>query len=173
MSLKSRIGKTWMLPICAGVIAAHLVACGTILYPERRGQSAMERLDADIVILDGIGLFFFLVPGVIAFAVDFATGAIYLPRGQKSKVSDLLGDIEIHEEHLTARSVAEIERILGEATEVTIELESQSVVVFRAQEREDVRSRLRELNAGCPAQLGTEEVLELKGPAVLLRCGAV
>ena len=148
MRLKSRIGKTWMIAICTAVIAAQLVGCGTILYPERRGQSSMERLDADIVILDAIGLLFFLVPGVIAFAVDFATGTIYLPRGQKSKVSDLLGEPEIREEHLTARSIAEIERILGEATGLTIDLESQSVLVFRGQEREDVRSRLRELNAG-------------------------
>ena len=148
MRLKFRIGKTWMIPICAAVIAAQLVGCGTILYPERRGQSAMEKLDADIVILDGIGLLFFLVPGVIAFAVDFATGAIYLPRGQKSNVGDLLGEAEIREERLTVRSVAEIERILREATGLTIELESQSVLVFRGQEREDVRSRLRELNAG-------------------------
>jgi hypothetical protein len=29
--------------------------------------------------LDGIGLLLFFIPGVIAFAVDFATGAIYLP----------------------------------------------------------------------------------------------
>ena len=150
MRFKSRIGKTWMIPICTAVIAAQLVGCGTILYPERRGQSAMEKLDVDIVILDGIGLFFFLVPGVIAFAVDFATGAIYLPRGQKSKASDLLGELELREERLTVRSVAEMERILREATGLTIELESQSVLVFRAQETEDVRSRLRELNAGSP-----------------------
>ena len=155
MRLKSRIGKTWMIPICSAVIAAQLVGCGTILYPERRGQSAMERLDADIVILDGIGLFFFVVPGVIAFAVDFATGAIYLPRGQKSNVGDLLGELEIHQERLPVRSVAEIERILREATGLTIELASQSVLVFRAQEREDVRSRLRELNAGSSQHLPT------------------
>ena len=133
MRLKCRIGKSWMIPICAAVIAAQLVGCGTILYPERRGQSAMEKLDVDIVILDGIGLFFFLVPGVIAFAVDFATGAIYLPRGQKSKASDLLGELELREERLTVRSIAEIERLLREATGMTIELESQSVLVFRAQ----------------------------------------
>ncbi len=133
MRLKCRIGKSWMIPICAAVIAAQLVGCGTILYPERRGQSAMEKLDVDIVILDGIGLFFFLVPGVIAFAVDFATGAIYLPRGQKSKASDLLGELELREERLTVRSIAEIERILREATGMTIALESQSVLVFRAQ----------------------------------------
>jgi len=155
MRLKSRIGKTWMIPICSAVIAAQLVGCGTILYPERRGQSSMERLDADIVILDTIGLFFFLVPGVIAFAVDFATGAIYLPRGQKSNVGDLLGELEIHQERLPVRSVAEIERILREATGLTIELASQSVLVFRAQEREDVRSRLRELNAGSSQHLPT------------------
>lgn len=29
--------------------------------------------------LDGLGLVLFFVPGVIAFAVDFYTGAIYLP----------------------------------------------------------------------------------------------
>jgi hypothetical protein len=55
-----------------------LASCGTILYPERRGQPA-GRLDVGVVALDGIGLLLFLVPGVIAFVVDFATGAIYLP----------------------------------------------------------------------------------------------
>jgi hypothetical protein len=58
--------------------AVFLASCGTVLYPERRGQPA-GRLDVGVVVLDGIGLLLFLVPGVIAFAVDFATGAIYLP----------------------------------------------------------------------------------------------
>ncbi len=61
-------------------LAFFLASCGTILYPERRGQPA-GRLDIGVVALDGIGLLLFLVPGVIAFAVDFATGAIYLPPG--------------------------------------------------------------------------------------------
>jgi hypothetical protein len=60
--------------------AVFLASCGTVLYPERRGQPA-GRLDAGVVALDGIGLLLFLVPGVIAFAVDFGTGAIYLPSG--------------------------------------------------------------------------------------------
>lgn len=60
-----------------------LAGCGTILYPERRGQSA-GRLDPAVVILDGIGLLFFFVPGVIAFAVDFNNGTIYLPNSQSS-----------------------------------------------------------------------------------------
>lgn len=60
--------------------------CGTILYPERRGQPAGP-LDWKIVALDAVGLLLFFVPGVIAFAVDFTTGTIYLPSesyGQKA-----------------------------------------------------------------------------------------
>ncbi len=53
-------------------------ACGTLLYPERRGQTG-TRIDPSVVILNGIGLLIFLIPGLIAFAVDFSTGAIYLP----------------------------------------------------------------------------------------------
>ena len=55
-----------------------LSGCGTLLYPERRGQPKGQ-LDWSVVLLDGIGLLLFLVPGIIAFAVDFGTGAIYLP----------------------------------------------------------------------------------------------
>ena len=59
--------------------AALLSSCGTIIYPDRVHQEDRGNLDPAVIILDGIGLFFFLIPGVIAFAVDFATGAIYLP----------------------------------------------------------------------------------------------
>jgi hypothetical protein len=62
------------------------VGCGTILHPERRGQPA-GTLDPGVVLLDGLGLLLFLVPGVIAFAVDFATGAIYLPEGVEPRLS--------------------------------------------------------------------------------------
>nr|WP_269783542.1 hypothetical protein [Marinibactrum halimedae] len=61
----------------------NLSACGTILHPERRGQSGGQ-LDPAIVVLDAVGLLMFFVPGVVAFAVDFTTGAIYLPRGHAS-----------------------------------------------------------------------------------------
>ena len=52
--------------------------CGTIFFPERRGQPAGD-LDWRIVALDALGLLLFFIPGIIAFAVDFSTGAIYLP----------------------------------------------------------------------------------------------
>jgi hypothetical protein len=60
----------------------ELAGCGTILYPERKGQKD-GRIDPGIAVLDGLGLLFFIIPGVIAFAVDFTTGAIYLPGGPR------------------------------------------------------------------------------------------
>lgn len=64
-------------------ILLQTAACGTLLYPERRGQKHGQ-LDPAVVILDGVCLIFFIVPGVLAFAVDFITGAIYLPKNQRS-----------------------------------------------------------------------------------------
>ena len=75
--------------VIAGVLAAtlftQLTACGTLFYPDRRGQIE-GRVDPVIVALDAIGILFFVIPGLIAFAVDFATGAIYLPGGQTAQV---------------------------------------------------------------------------------------
>ncbi|PRB80044.1 polyribonucleotide nucleotidyltransferase [Pseudomonas sp. MYb185] len=59
-------------------LITQLSACGTIFYPERRGQISGE-IDPGVAILNGIGLLFYIIPGLIAFAVDFATGAIYFP----------------------------------------------------------------------------------------------
>lgn len=61
-----------------GILEIATIGCGTILHPERRGQPA-GRLDWGVVALDAVGLFFFFIPGVIAFAVDFSNGTIYLP----------------------------------------------------------------------------------------------
>jgi hypothetical protein len=58
-----------------------VAGCGTILYPERRYQPHGD-VDLKVVALDTLGLLLFFIPGVIAFAVDFTTGAIYLPPNQ-------------------------------------------------------------------------------------------
>src|SRR5215469_13362952 len=88
--------------------AVFLASCGTILYPERRGQPA-GRLDVGVVALDGIGLLLFLVPGVIAFAVDFATGAIYLPPGYAMHAPEIgteLHKVQVNPAELTPEGVA-------------------------------------------------------------------
>lgn len=55
--------------------------CGYFLYPERRGQIGGE-VDVPILILDCTLLVLWIVPGVAALAVDFTSGAIYLPSGE-------------------------------------------------------------------------------------------
>jgi len=85
--------KSIMKPVVATAFSALLVfelaGCGTIIYPERRGQ-ASGKIDPAVVIMDGIGLLFWVIPGLVAFAVDFATGAIYSPSGRFSVAPEVL-----------------------------------------------------------------------------------
>ena len=70
--------RKFLQALSAGCVPPVLTGCGTIFFPERRGQPPGP-LDWRIVALDALCLVFFFIPGVIAFAVDFSTGAIYLP----------------------------------------------------------------------------------------------
>lgn len=83
--------------------------CGTVLHPERKGQPAGP-LDWEVVALDAVGLLLFFVPGVIAFAVDFHNGTIYLPpsqSGQKAAESDgpPLVSVRVPDEPLTVKKL--------------------------------------------------------------------
>ncbi|RLS54931.1 MAG: hypothetical protein DWH91_10565, partial [Planctomycetota bacterium] len=62
-------------------IASAASGCGTLFYPERRGQPRTGRLDWGVVGMDAIGLVLFFVPGVIAFAVDYYNGTLFYPEG--------------------------------------------------------------------------------------------
>jgi hypothetical protein len=64
--------------VLSAALLSQLAACGTLFYPDRRGQID-GRIDPAIAVFDAIGLLFYIIPGLIAFGVDFATGAIYLP----------------------------------------------------------------------------------------------
>ncbi len=76
--------------VVGGVLAValftQLAACGSLFFPDRRGQIE-GRVDPLVAGLDAIGILFYVIPGLIAFAVDFATGAIYLPEGQQYSVA--------------------------------------------------------------------------------------
>lgn len=80
--------KLFFRSVIAMLLVTQLTACGTLLYPERRGQTK-GTIDVGVAVLDAVGLLFFFVPGVVAFGVDFVTGAIYLPGG---KVATLTPD---------------------------------------------------------------------------------
>ena len=51
-----------------GVSVTALVGCGTVFHPERKGQVS-GRIDPVVAIANGVGLLFFIVPGVVAYAV--------------------------------------------------------------------------------------------------------
>lgn len=81
-------------PIAATLVAGLLMqlsACGTILYPERIGQKGGQ-IDPGVAVLNAVGLLVFLVPGVIAFAVDFTNGTIYLPNSSADIESGATAD---------------------------------------------------------------------------------
>ena len=75
--------------VIGGLIVAalltQLTACGTLFFPDRRGQIE-GRIDLMVAGLNAIGILFYVIPGLIAFGIDFATGAIYLPGGLTSQV---------------------------------------------------------------------------------------
>ena len=79
--MKHTISRRTFVRALACTTLGVSTGCGTILYPERRGQPAGP-LDWKVVALNSIGLLLFFIPGVIAFAVDFNNGTIYLPPQQ-------------------------------------------------------------------------------------------
>lgn len=81
-----RLKRASSLLLCT-LLVVTTSGCGTILHPERKGQTGGQ-LDPSIVVLDALGLLFFLIPGVIAFAVDFSNGTIYLPGGGSAQLTD-------------------------------------------------------------------------------------
>lgn len=117
----------------------QLSACGTILYPERKGQISGQ-LDTGVVVLNAIGLLFFFVPGVIAFAVDFNNGAIYLP-GTSSSLNE--GDLNVVtvDGELTQER---IEQIVLEHTGLTVTLTNDHIVsTMRLASLDDVESSVK------------------------------
>jgi hypothetical protein len=108
--------------------------CGLLLHPERQGTKG-GNLDPVIVLLDGLGLFFFLVPGIVAFAVDVSTGCIYtggggggkrrhfsaIEQGQPMNADELAGmkKIAINGPMTKASIEAALERELGQKVDIT------------------------------------------------------
>ncbi len=127
------------------MFAAQLVGCGTLLYPERRGQPA-GKYDTDIVLLDAAGLLVGIVPGVIAFAVDLTTGAIYLPEGQRSRTRSIFGEVDIERVPLEGNTLGDIEAALRDHSGVSVDLGAPGVRFTRPAAGEDVEAMLREWN---------------------------
>ncbi|HTN93441.1 MAG TPA: hypothetical protein VMJ33_02560 [Gallionella sp.] len=110
-------------PILIIALTANLASCGTILYPERHNQKAGQ-IDPAVAILDGIGLLFYIIPGVIAFAVDFSNHSIYLPQGHSShKFSQIQVDKKL--------DLSTLEESIRNGTGKAVDLQQSNIKVFR------------------------------------------
>ncbi len=133
-------------------LGAQALGCGTILYPERRGQTS-GRIDPSVAILDGIGLLLFLIPGLVAFAVDFGTGAIYLPGGRRS---GRRGEVERipFEGHDLASALEAVKRHEG----IDLRAYRGEVLVVVVKDADEARARLSELAADPGAALRSPDL---------------
>jgi hypothetical protein len=71
--------RRWLPAAATALLLPEFAGCGSMLYPERIGQPRTGPLDWKVVALDGLGLFLFFVPGLVAFVIDFYNGTIFLP----------------------------------------------------------------------------------------------
>ncbi|WP_237068297.1 hypothetical protein [Microbulbifer guangxiensis] len=124
---------------CLLTMAMNLTACGYFLYPERKGQTG-GRVDPVVVILDGAALLFGILPGIVAFAVDFTNGTIYLPAGGSSAI----------DRHLTEAD--------GEDVRTVIDQEGQLWVEMPLEEGIAKAEQLRQLSATLSGATGQKVV---------------
>ena len=116
------------LLVCA-VFTMQLMGCGTLMYPERRGQRG-GKLDVGVTILDAVGLLFFIIPGVIAFCVDFSNGTIYLPEHRMMTSFNIkdFRQVRFDPKHT---SLASLEKIIKNETGQDVKLASENVKVTK------------------------------------------
>ena len=114
--------RCWVSCVLLVSMLLPIAGCGTIFWPERKGQPA-GRLDPKVVALDAVGLLLFFIPGVIAFAVDFNNGTIYLPSdSHANSPPSSLGWDSVRTSSVTP-DADEIERIVHERTGKSIRLQ--------------------------------------------------
>ena len=118
-----------------GILTVQLAGCGTIMYPERKGQKA-GKLDAGVVVLDGIGLLFFLIPGVIAFAVDFNNGTIYLPGSSRASLNQK--DLKLVKFDPKHSSSASIERMIKNETGQEVKLDQDNIKIIKLKSTDEI-----------------------------------
>ena len=131
-----RVSRRLLCPLLAAAVT-YTASCGALIHPDRVGRPHSHRLDPAIVLLDGLGLLCFFVPGVIAFAVDFGTGAIWLP-------SDAYGATEKHEGWRMVRLPADelteerIEAVVSRHVGRPVHLSDEDVRVERVRSIDDL-----------------------------------
>lgn len=136
-----RLTGTLNVLVCA-VLIVQLTGCGTIMYPERRGQKA-GRIDAGVAVMDGLCLLLFIIPGIIAYAVDFSNGTIYLPGTSRGSLDmKNIRQVKFDSKHYTN---ATIEEIIKKETGYTVKLSQDNMEISRLKSLDDMRMRFAEV----------------------------
>lgn len=120
--------------MCA-VLIIQLTGCGTIMYPERKGQKG-GKIDIGVALLDAVGLFFFIIPGVIAYAVDFNNGTIYLPGGTSSMDTENIKEVNFDPKNT---NMVIIEELVKKETGCDVSLYRDKVKVVALKSSEEMK----------------------------------
>ncbi len=123
-------------------LTLSLTACGTLIYPERRGQTS-GRIDPGVAILDGVGLIVFIIPGMIAFGIDFATGTIYLPHGKKTARTS--ANMKVVHFKPGERNPEKLGKIISKETGKTVDLARKDLQAYVGDPARRATENLREL----------------------------
>ena len=139
-----KLMKTLYVLVCA-VLIVQLAGCGTLMYPERKGQRG-GRIDAGVAVLDGVGLLLFIIPGVIAYAVDFSNGTIYLPSTYRGSL-DLkdIKQVKFDPKHYTNST---IEKIIKDETGYVVKLNQGNMKISRLESIDDMMMHFAEVLPG-------------------------
>ena len=139
-----------LYPIFVVGMVIQSTSCGTLLYPERRGQKG-GTCDPAVVLMDGIGVFFFIIPGIMAFVVDFYTGAIYLPEDDSTNTSSFSADngLAVIENNPDELNQVTIEKIVSRHFRHPIDLASKNIRVYELDYAQDIPVRIASVTNNC------------------------
>jgi len=116
------------------------------LYPERRGQKPVGRIDPAVAILGALGLLLFVFPGVIAFAVDITNGTLYFPIGRRhssmSTETEHMTVIRVNPAELNEKMIQEI---VKKHTGISIKLDLRNAEIYELDRSEDIEAKLAEI----------------------------
>ena len=126
--------RRWLSGAVVGASIIALTGCGTLFHPERKGQLSGQ-IDPVVAIANGVGLLFFIVPGVIAYAVDFSNGTIYLPSNNSASVDVLHLDRDLN--------LASLEKLLSDKAGQPVSLESELMMIEEMSNLEEALAMVR------------------------------
>ncbi|AQU82214.1 MULTISPECIES: hypothetical protein [unclassified Halomonas] len=126
--------RRWLAGAVVGVSIVTLSGCGTLFYPERKGQLSGD-VDPVVAIANSVGLLFFIVPGVIAYAVDFSNGTIYLPSNSSASV-----DIHRLDDSM---DVAALEKLLSDKAGQPVSLENELIMIEEVDSLDEALAMVR------------------------------